>query len=100
MLKEKSKYSELNGESTDCAVKDYKMHDDFHISSGVANIPGDKASYIKQRGVGDSYGQKIIVDDPEQFETGERAGFEKILLDKLPDVLDIAQKKNKVKNNL
>lgn len=32
--------------------------------------------------------------------TGEKADFENILLDKLPDVLDIVQKKNIVKNNL
>ena len=29
-----------------------------------------------------------------------REDFEKVLLDKLPDVLDIQQKKNKIKNNL
>lgn len=72
----------------------------FHISSRVANITGDKAAYIKQRGIDDSFCQKIIVDYLEQFGTGKRADFEKILLDKLPDVLDITQKKNKVKNNL
>lgn len=72
----------------------------IHISSSVANITGDKASYIKQRGIDDDYCQKIIIDYLERFETGKRADFEKILLDKLPDILDIAQKKNKVKNNL
>lgn len=35
-----------------------------------------------------------------KFKSGTRTDFEKILLDKLPDVLDENQKKNKVKNNL
>lgn len=36
----------------------------------------------------------------ERFSVGKREDFESILLDKLPDVLDITQKKNKIKNNL
>ena len=35
-----------------------------------------------------------------EFKEGKREGFEKILLDELPDVLDISQKQNKIKNNL
>ena len=35
-----------------------------------------------------------------EFKEGKREDFEKILLDKLPDVLDISQKQNKIKNNL
>lgn len=35
-----------------------------------------------------------------KFKEGRKSDFEQILLDKLPDVLDIEQKKNKVKNNL
>ena len=34
------------------------------------------------------------------WERGKRADFENILMDKLPDILDINQKKNKIKNNL
>lgn len=34
------------------------------------------------------------------FDSAVRENFEKVLLDKLPDVLDIQQKKNKIKNNL
>jgi len=34
------------------------------------------------------------------FDSALREDFEKVLLDKLPDVLDIQQKRNKIKNNL
>ncbi len=72
----------------------------YHISSSVASATGEKADYIKQRGIDDSYCQKIILDYLKKFKKGRKSDFEKILLDKLPDILDIEQKKNKVKNNL
>ena len=72
----------------------------FFISSKIAEITGGKAEYIKQRGIDDEYCKKIIMDYLGKFEEGKREDFEKILLDKLPDVLDISQKQNKIKNNL
>lgn len=72
----------------------------YHISANVALVTGDKVGYIKKRGIDDSYCQKMIVDYLNKFITGTRKDFENLLLDKLPDVLDITQKKNKVKNNL
>ncbi len=72
----------------------------FHISATVARVTGDKADYIKQRGIDDGYCQKIILDYLKKFKEGKREDFEKVLLDKLPDVLDPAQKSNKIKNNL
>lgn len=72
----------------------------YHVSSSIANVTGEKADYIKQRGIDDTYCQKIILDYLSKFNQGRKADFEQILLDKLPDVLDIEQKKNKVKNNL
>lgn len=72
----------------------------YHISVNVAKATGEKADYIKQRGIDDGYCQKIIIEYLEKFKEGKKEDFEKILLDKLPDVLDIQQKKNKIKNNL
>lgn len=72
----------------------------FHISVNVAKITGEKADYIKQRGIDDDYCQKIITDYLKKFGEGKKMDFEKVLLDKLPDVLDTLQKQNKIKNNL
>lgn len=72
----------------------------LHVSSSVAKITNDKASYIRQRGIDDDYCKKIILDYLNQFGEGKREDFEQILLDKLPDVLDIDQKRNKIKNIL
>lgn len=72
----------------------------FHISATVARATGEKADYIKQRGIDDEYCQKIILDYLMKFGEGKKEDFDKVLLDKLPDVLDQTQKSNKIKNNL
>ena len=72
----------------------------FHISASVAKATGDRSAYIRRRGIDDDYCKKIITDYLGQFKEGIKSDFEKILLDKLPDVLDEAQKKNKIKNIL
>lgn len=56
--------------------------------------------FIQQRGIDDGYCQKIIFEYLNKFGEAKREDFEKVLLDKLQDVLDIHQKKNKIKNNL
>lgn len=72
----------------------------LHISSKVAKSTGQKDDYIKLRGIDDEYCKKIIVDYLKKFKMAKRTDFEEILLNKLPDVLDENQKKNKVRNNL
>lgn len=72
----------------------------IHISAKVANETDQKSEYIKMRGIDDSFVQKMIVEYLEKFGEAKRVDFEKIVLDKLPEFLDIKQKKDKVKNNL
>jgi ATP-dependent DNA helicase RecG len=72
----------------------------LHVSSAVAKITNDKASYIRKRGIDDEYCKKIILDYLKEFKEGKKDDFEKTLLDKLPEILDISQKKNKIKNIL
>lgn len=72
----------------------------YHISSNVAIATGEKAKYMKNRGIDDLYCQKMIIEYLDKFGKGSRKDIEDLLLDKLPDVLDNAQKKNKIKNNL
>jgi len=52
------------------------------------------------RGIDDAYAKKIIIDYLQEFGKGLKSDFEKVLLDKLPDILDNQQKKNKIKNYL
>ncbi|MDA3854007.1 MAG: putative DNA binding domain-containing protein, partial [Bacteroidales bacterium] len=72
----------------------------FHISVAVAHNTGQESDYFKQKGIDDQYCKKIIVDYLTKFGKGKRSDFEKILLNKLPEVLNDDQKRNKIKNNL
>lgn len=71
-----------------------------HISSGIAIDTKQQTDYMKQRGIDNAYCQKMILDYLQKFKTASREDFEKVILDKLPDVLDVNQKKNKIKNVL
>lgn len=72
----------------------------YHISSSVANVTGEKAKYIKQRGIDDNYCMKIILDYIKEFKVASRSEIEELVLSKLPDILSETQKRNKVKNLL
>jgi len=72
----------------------------FHISSQVASETDQQADYMKLKGLEDEYYKTVILEYLKKFKTGKRADFDKILLDKLPGILDESQKKHKVKNLL
>lgn len=72
----------------------------YMISAKVAAATGDKAEYIKQRGFDDAYYMALIVNYLRKFNQATRTDIDKILLDKLPDILDATQKSNKIKNLL
>jgi len=72
----------------------------FHISLKVAKEIGEEIAYSKLKGIDDEFVKKMIVDYLKRFSVAKKSDLEAILLDKLPDFLDIQQKKNKIKNNL
>lgn len=72
----------------------------FHISAQVADHSGERAQYIRNRAFDDQHYKQMIIDYLKEFKTGRRPEFDRLLLDKLPDVLDVNQKHNKVKNLL
>ncbi len=72
----------------------------FHISARVANHGGDKAQYIRDRGLDDRHYKQLICEYIEKFGQARRVDIDSLLLDKLPDVLDEKQKANKIKNLL
>lgn len=70
------------------------------ISAKVADAAGQKAKYIHNRGLDDRYYQQLVLDYLKQYGQATRADLDALLLGKLPDVLNTAQKANKVKNLL
>lgn len=72
----------------------------YFISAKVADVTGQKAKYIHNRGLDDTYYQRLVLDYLGRYGEATRADLDALLLAKLPDVLSPEQKANKVKNLL
>jgi ATP-dependent DNA helicase RecG len=70
------------------------------VSAQIASLTGDKTTYIKNRAFDDDHYKQMILNYLEKFGSATRNDFEKLILDKLSDVLTLPQKKDKVKNLL
>lgn len=72
----------------------------FFVSAKVAEWAGEKARYIRNRGFDDSYYRTLVTDYLEKYGRATRQDVDALLLGKLPEVLDAAQKAHKVRNLL
>ena len=71
-----------------------------YVASHIAKITGDKAQYIKDRGLDDLHYEKMVLGLIEKFGPAKREDIDVLLLDKLPGVLSLVQKKNRIGNLL
>lgn len=72
----------------------------IYISATVAEIVGEKAQYIKNKAFDEKYYRELIIEYLKQFHKASRDDVRRLLLDKLPDSLDVKQKENKIRNLL
>lgn len=72
----------------------------LYISASVAKIVDGKEQYIKNRGFDDEYYKDIIINYIIKFGKANKSEIRKLLLDKLPNILDDNQKENKIRNLL
>ncbi|MGY0391202.1 RNA-binding domain-containing protein [Bizionia sp. KMM 8389] len=70
----------------------------FHISSKVASATNQKGDYIKMRGFKDEHYKKMILEYLDKYKSASKEDIDKLILDILPNVLDINKKKNKLRN--
>lgn len=70
----------------------------FFISAKVADWTGQKARYIRNRGLDDDYYRKLVTDYLEKYGQATRKDIDELLLPKMPEILDAAQKAHKVRN--
>jgi len=70
------------------------------VSAQIASLTGDRTTYIKNRAFDDEHYKQMILNFLEKFGSASRDDFEKLILDKLSDILTVQQKKDKVKNLL
>ena len=66
----------------------------------MADHSGERAQYIRNRAFDDQHYKQLIVEYLEKFGTAKRVDIDRLLLDKLADVLDEKQKHHKIKNLL
>lgn len=70
------------------------------VSSKIAAATGDKATYIKHRGLDKQHNKALVVSYLEQFGPSKREDLERFLKEKISDALSPEQKSNKVRNLL
>ena len=70
------------------------------VAANIASATGDKAQYIKNRAFDDDHYKKMVVKFLQQYGHATRQDLDSLLLDKVSDVLNEEQKRNKVKNLL
>ena len=72
----------------------------YMIGADVARHTEQQAEYMQMRGLDDMHYQSLIIEYLKTFERGRLADFDKMLANKLPQVLDEKQRKHKVRNLL
>lgn len=72
----------------------------YCVSANVAEQTDLQAEYLDMRGLDDQHYQGLILEYLRKFKHAKRADFEKLLIDKLPQILDEDQRKHRVRNLL
>lgn len=70
----------------------------YYISLGVSEVIDERVQYTRNKAMDDKYYKDLIINYLQQFGTGTKADFIKLLSDKLSDVLDDKQKETKVRS--
>lgn len=72
----------------------------YYIAASIANLAGEKARYIKNRGFKDSHYKQMIINYINEFALATRQDINELLLDSLPKILNEQQKQKKITNLL
>ena len=72
----------------------------YYVAASVASTSGDKADYIKYRAFDDKHYKELIFNYLKTYKKANREDIDKLILNKLSDVLNEEQKKNKIRNLL
>ena len=73
---------------------------DLHVAATVAASTGEQAEYILHRAFDDTYYCDLIIQFLRKFESARRTDFNRLLKDKLSDLLSEKRKVKKIENLL
>ncbi len=76
------------------------MNANYCVSANVAAQIDQQAEYLEMRGLDEQHYQELILQYLRKFKQAKRIDFEKLLIDKLPQMLDEDQRKHRVRNLL
>ena len=69
----------------------------IYVSKDISEIVDDKVSYTKKSGFNDQYYKDLVLKYIKDFGSITKKDLDELLMSKLPDYLDQAQKKRKIK---
>lgn len=72
----------------------------FFVAANVAAAVGDAAQYTRNKGLDKAFYKGLVISHLKSFGPTRRKDFERLLLPKLPEILDDLQKVNQVRNLL
>ena len=72
----------------------------IYVAKNIADVTGQKASYIKNKSFDDKYYKDLIIDYLKKYKKASRSDIDNLITDKLSDTLSLGQKQNKIKNLL
>jgi ATP-dependent DNA helicase RecG len=72
----------------------------YYLEASVASATDNKAAYIKNRAFDDEHYKKMVIEFLKTFKKASREEIDKLLINKLSDVLNEKQKRNKIRNLL
>jgi len=70
------------------------------VSAKIAAATGEKAAYIKHRGLDKTHYKALVVSFLEKFEQSARGDIDSFLREKISDALSLDQKTNRIRNLL
>ncbi len=70
----------------------------YYVAAHIAEATNQKAEYIRNRGLKDDHYKKLIIDMLKKYGKASKNEVDELILDILPDILDVKQKQNKVRN--
>jgi len=70
----------------------------LYANANIAAITGEKSAYIKHRAFDKKYYKSLIIDFIKQYGFASRQDINRLILNKLPDVLNDTQKTYKINN--
>jgi len=69
----------------------------IYVSSKIAEITGEKAKYIRNKGLGDEYYKDLIIELIKKYKSASRTEIDELLLPKLPDSLSEKNKMSRIR---